>query len=86
MGEKVYKKSFTKISHGVIIKTVWTNYNLAKPQKLFYPVARPRRWYGVRRHYERERERERERVESLRDFDLEFHTFNNLKRYFNSAF
>ena len=29
--------------------------------------------------------RERER-ESLRDFDLEFHTFNNLKRYFYSAF
>ena len=48
---------------------------------------------------ERERERERERVKSLRDFDLEFYlprskrevfyywgTFNNLKRYFNSAF
>ena len=32
------------------------------------------------------RERERERVKSLRDFDLEFHNFNNLKRYFNSAF
>jgi len=30
----------------------------------------------------RERERERERVKSLRDFDLEFHTFNNLKCYF----
>ena len=28
----------------------------------------------------------RERVKSLRDFDLEFHTFNNLKRYFYSAF
>ena len=40
----------------------------------------------LRLNYERERERERERVKSLRDFDLEFHTFNNLKCYFYSAF
>ena len=65
MGEKVYKKSFTKISHGDIIKVTWTNNNLAKSQKL------------LRQDYERERERERvKNAHSALIYQISKHYFN----------
>ena len=69
----------------------WVCYNIIKMTKQFYNNITPIQPAPVIDRFafttgQAGRNYERERVKSLRDFDLEFHTFNNLKRYFYSAF